>query len=72
MKIWFWTGAQWLVRTGETCSRQPRAGSKSEQGKSNLGSRKPKTTAKITLYAQNKSASKAKQQPRLKKTEFDK
>jgi hypothetical protein len=36
---------------------------KSEKGKLNLGSRKPKTTAKITLYAQNESASKVKQRP---------
>jgi hypothetical protein len=45
---------------------------KSEQGKSNLGSRKPKTTAKITLCVQNESASKARQCPWLKKIEFDK
>jgi hypothetical protein len=45
---------------------------KSEKGKLNLGSRKPKTTAKITLYTQNESASKVKQRPQLKKTKFDK
>jgi hypothetical protein len=44
---------------------------KSEPGKSNLGSRKPKTTAKITLWEQNELASEVKQHPRLKKTEFD-